>query len=179
MNKKKVSESKVIYQYGVMAGDLNTGGTMYGPKIIDICDHSSGQCAIKHIRGPVATISVDSIQFVRPLYEGDFLLAESMVSGVGNTSIEIFTKIFVEKAMTGQKELAVMCFLTFKAKKAEPGSMPEIVAETEEEKIIIEGYSKRKEINKKRQSYNKELRELLEKSTDWCGLFNFYSLCHK
>lgn len=27
--------------------------------------------------------------------------------------------------------------------------MPEIVAETEEERIIIEGYSKRKEINKK------------------------------
>ena len=57
--------------------------------------------------------------------------------------------------------------------------MPEIVAETEEERIIIEGYSKRKEINKKRQSYNKELRELLEKSTDWCGLFNFYNLCNK
>lgn len=164
MNEKKVSESKVIYQYGVMNVDLNTGGSMYGPKIIDICDHSSGQCAVKHIRGPVATISVDSVQFVRPLYEGDFLEAESIVSGVGNTSIEIFTKIFVEKPMTGERSLACMCFLTFKAKKATPGSMPQIIPETDEEKYIIAGYEERKKINKERQAYNKKLREVLEGS---------------
>lgn len=162
MSKKTLSESKVYYDYGVMAGDLNTGGSMYGPKIIDICDHCSGQCATRHIRGPVATISVDTVQFIRPLFLGDFLHAESMVSGVGNTSIEIFTKIFVEKPLTGEKSLACICFLTFKAKEAKKGELPEIIPETEEEKLLIAGYEERRKINKERQNYNQKIRDFYE-----------------
>ena len=162
INPKKVSDSKVIFTYGVMPTDLNTGGTMYGPRLFEIADHSSGTCAIRHTRGRVATISCDNLTFLKPINQGDFLTASTFISGVGNSSVEVFTKFTKEAPMTGETEVAAFCFLTFKCKGTEPGKIPGIIGETLEEKKIIEGYLGRREINKIRQKNNKELREILK-----------------
>lgn len=159
---KKVSESKVIFTYGVMPTDLNTGGTMYGPRLFEIADHSSGTCAIRHTRGRVATISCDNLTFLKPINLGDFLTATTYISGVGNSSVEVFTKFTKEAPMTGETELAAFCFLTFKCKGTEPGKIPAIVGESLEEKKIIEGYESRREINKIRQRNNSDIKEFLK-----------------
>lgn len=160
-NSKKVSESKVIFTYGVMPTDLNTGGTLYGPRLFEIADHNSGTCAIRHTRGRVATISCDTLTFLKPINEGDFLTATTFISGVGNTSVEVFTKFTKEAPMTGETELAAFCFLTFKCKGTEAGKIPAIIGESLEEKKIIEGYENRRQINKIRQKNNNELKEFL------------------
>ena len=162
INPKKVSDSKVIFTYGVMPTDLNTGGTMYGPRLFEIADHSSGTCAIRHTGGRVATISCDNLTFLKPINQGDFLTATTFISGVGNSSVEVFTKFTKEAPMTGETEVAAFCFLTFKCKGTEQGKIPEIIGETLEEKKIIEGYEARREINKIRQKNNKELIEILK-----------------
>ncbi len=161
-NSKKVSESKVIFTYGVMPTDLNTGGTLYGPRLFEIADHNSGTCAIRHTRGRVATISCDTLTFLKPINEGDFLTAETFISGVGNTSVEVFTKFTKEAPMTGENEVAAFCFLTFKCKGTEAGKIPAIIGESLEEKKIIEGYENRRQINKIRQKNNNELKEFLK-----------------
>lgn len=161
INSKKVSESKVIFTYGVMPTDLNTGGTLYGPRLFEIADHNSGTCAIRHTRGRVATISCDTLTFLKPINEGDFLTATTFISGVGNTSVEVFTKFTKEAPMTGETELAAFCFLTFKCKGTEAGKIPAIIGESLEEKKIIEGYENRRQINKIRQKNNNELKEFL------------------
>lgn len=161
-NSKKVSESKVIFTYGVMPTDLNTGGTLYGPRLFEIADHNSGTCAIRHTRGRVATISCDTLTFLKPINEGDFLTATTFISGVGNTSVEVFTIFTKEAPMTGETELAAFCFLTFKCKGTEAGKIPAIIGESIEEKKIIEGYENRRQINKIRQKNNDELREFLK-----------------
>ncbi len=160
-NSKRVSESKVIFTYGVMPTDLNTGGTLYGPRLFEIADHNSGTCAIRHTRGRVATISCDTLTFLKPINEGDFLTATTFISGVGNTSVEVFTKFTKEAPMTGETELAAFCFLTFKCKGTEAGKIPAIIGESLEEKKIIEGYENRRQINKIRQKNNNELKEFL------------------
>lgn len=160
-NSKKVSESKVIFTYGVMPTDLNTGGTLYGPRLFEIADHNSGTCAIRHTRGRVATISCDTLTFLKPINEGDFLTATTFISGVGNTSVEVFTKFTKEAPITGETELAAFCFLTFKCKGTEAGKIPAIIGESLEEKKIIEGYENRRQINKIRQKNNNELKEFL------------------
>lgn len=161
-NSKKVSDSKVIFSYGVMPTDLNTGGTLYGPRLFEIADHNSGTCAIRHTRGRVATISCDTLTFLKPINEGDFLTAETFISGVGNTSVEVFTKFTKEAPMTGETEVAAFCFLTFKCKGTEAGKIPAIIGESLEEKKIIEGYENRRQINKIRQKNNNEIREFLK-----------------
>ncbi|MDY3902991.1 acyl-CoA thioesterase [Peptoniphilus sp.] len=162
INSKKVSESKVVFTYGVMPTDLNTGGTMYGARLFEIADHSSGTCAIRHTRGRVATISCDSFTFLKPINLGDFLTATTFISGVGNSSVEVFTKFIKEKPMTGETELAAFCFLTFKYKGTDSGKIPAIIGETLEEKNIIEGYENRREINKIRQRNNAQIKEFLK-----------------
>ena len=161
-NSKKVSESKVVFTYGVMPTDLNTGGTLYGPRLFEIADHNSGTCAIRHTRGRVATISCDTLTFLKPINEGDFLTATTFISGVGNTSVEVFTKFTKEAPMTGETEVAAFCFLTFKCKGTEAGKIPAIIGESLEEKKIIEEYENRRQINKIRQKNNNEIREFLK-----------------
>lgn len=162
-NSKKVSESKVVFTYGVMPTDLNTGGTMYGPRVFEIADHSSGTCAIRHTRSRVATISCDNLTFYKPIHQGDFLTATTYISGVGNSSVEVFTKFEKEAPMTGEVELCAFCFLTFKVKGLDAGTIPEIEPENDEERKVMEGYEKRREISKLRQASNATVINLFQK----------------
>lgn len=158
---KKTSESKTIYTYGIMPKDINSGGTLYGPVLFDIADHNSGTTILRHLRSRIATVSCDSLQFIKPTYKGDFLTAVTIVSGVGNTSVETFTKFYREVSMTGEKEIVATCFLTFKAKEVKPGSIPGIIPESDEEKIIIDGFENRRKINKLRRTENERIQKYL------------------
>lgn len=158
---KKTSESKTIYTYGVMPKDMNTGGTLYGPVLFNIADHNSGTTVLKHVRSKIATISCDSLEYLKPTYNGDFLTAVTIVSGVGKTSVETFTKFYREVLRTGEKEVVAISFLTFKVKELEPGTIPGIIPETEEEKVIIDGYEQRRKINKMRIEENKRIKKFL------------------
>lgn len=158
---KKTSESKTIYTYGIMPKDINSGGSLYGPVLFDIADHNSGTTVLRHVRSRIATISCDSLQFIKPTFKGDFLTAVTIVSGVGKTSVETFTKFYREISMTGEKEIVATCFLTFKVKELEPGTIPGIIPETEEEKMIIDGYENRRQINKMRRTENKRIESFL------------------
>lgn len=155
---KKTSESRVVLQHGILPKELNSGGSLYGAILLEHADHQSGACALKHTRRPITTASLDSFEFLHPFRLGDILETESFISGVGDSSVEVFTKFIGENDLTGERYLGAISFVTFKVFQVDKDNpLPGILPETEEERFILSGYEERRKINQERRHRNQLL----------------------
>lgn len=160
---KKTSQSKVYFSHATLPTDLNEGGSVYGARLLEWADNLSALVAIKHRRGGVTTASFDSFDFVEPIHLGDFIFGEAFISGVSKKSMEIFVKFMGEDSKTGKKYVAAFGFITYAALNLLDGEeVPNIEAETEEEKLIMKDYPIRKKLVIDKISRNKNLINIIK-----------------
>lgn len=133
----------------VQPPNTNHNGTAFGGWIMSQMDLVAAICATKFLEGNnCVTVSVDDIQFNKPIYVGDIVALKARVNWTGRTSLEIGVKVF---AKTGA-EPARHCltgYLTFvnmgsgmvralvgHAYQPKPTEITEpVIPESEEEKL--------------------------------------------
>ena len=94
----------------VFPQDTNMHGTMFGGKLIYYVDDIAGISALKLCRLPVVTASIDSVDFINPIRQGDSVTLEAMVTWTGKTSMEVLVKVKTEQMLTGK---IICCFMLF------------------------------------------------------------------
>lgn len=143
MKKIECKDTLSITNHRVFASDLNEHNTVFGGQILSAIDNNSSISASRAARIETVTASVDQVNFIHPFVLEDSRCVESYVTGIGNTSIEVFTKIIGEHLKTGERFLGLTCFSTFVLidKNIE---LPEIVPVSKEEKYVCAGYAQRK-----------------------------------
>ncbi len=143
---KKCSESRVVRTNRIFPNDLNNNNTLFGGTMLSLIDISASISVARHTRRSAVTASMDSVDFINPANLEDSICAESFISGVGNSSVEVFCKVTAENLMTGERRLCATAFITFTCfeEDGSPALVPLIEAETKEEKYIHEGYSCRR-----------------------------------
>lgn len=156
-----MKETKVTKTSLVLPPDTNSHRTLFGGKLLSYIDDIASISALKLCRKPVVTASIDSVDFIQPIREGDAVTLEAMVTWTGQTSMEILVKITTEDLMTGEKVLAALSFLTFVAldDKGKPTIVPKVVPETDKEKWLNSGGEQRAKYRKMRRAQSKELIE--------------------
>ena len=77
---------------------------------MDICAAMSDY---KHARTPVATASVDQLDFLAPAKMGEIICLKSSVNFTGKTSMEVGVRIESENTITGNKKHTASAYLTF------------------------------------------------------------------
>ncbi|MGX4686890.1 acyl-CoA thioesterase [Vagococcus sp. JNUCC 83] len=164
-NEKKCKESYATQTHRVFPNDLNSFGALFGGKLMSLIDDTASIAVSRHCRIPTMTASTDSLDFLHPIYENDAVAVEAYVSGTGKKSMEVFVKVTGEVLETGQHYLAATCFMTFVVVKTDNNftSVPKIIPETTEEKMIHKGYNKRRENRLRELSFNKELGNYISK----------------
>ena len=115
------------------------------------------------------TASTDSIDFLCPITQQDSVCVESFVSYTGRSSMEIFCKVIAEDMMTGERRIAATAFLTFVAlgEDKRPVPVPQVVPETDEEKLLFEAGAERAAIRKARAKKSKELAAKIPLTKPW------------
>lgn len=71
------------------AADVNSNGDVFGGWILSHMDIAGGIVANRRAQQRVATVSVDSMSFIRPVYVGDVVSIYGNVEKVGTTSIAV------------------------------------------------------------------------------------------
>lgn len=134
--KKKVSDSALVTSYLMMPQDANPHGNVYGGTIVRYVDALAASVAERHCRRNAVTASIDRMDFFRPVYIGDLLTLKASVNFAGKTSMEISVRIESERLMSGEVAHTGSSYLTYVAldKEGKPATIPEIVAESEDEK---------------------------------------------
>jgi acyl-CoA hydrolase len=96
----------------------------------------------------VVTASVNNVSFQKPINHASIVTLEAKVSRAFNSSMEVFLDVFVEDAVTGQREKCNEAIYTFVAvdQNGNPIQVPELIPETDEEKMRYEGALRRKQL---------------------------------
>lgn len=107
---KKVSESRVIQTHLILVGDTNRHNTLYGGNLMRMMDNVSAISFTRHKRSLGITASMDVLNFIKPLPVSHSVCIETMISGVGKKSAEVFAKVIGENLTTGERYLDAMAF---------------------------------------------------------------------
>lgn len=119
-----------------------------GGQLLNWLDIASAISAQRHCRRVVVTAAVNNVSFQHPIKLGDLVVIEAKVSRSFNSSMEVFMDIFVEHGSTGEKIKCNEAIYTFVAvdQLGGPINVPELIPETEEEKIRFDGALRRRQL---------------------------------
>ena len=148
---KKVSDSLTEQQYLIRPSHINHYGRLFGGQLIYWIDELAGIVAIRHSGAIVTTAAIDNLQFKAPAYEGDMIVLQGMVTNVGRSSMEIREDTFRE-ALDGSRVRINRADIDMVAIDSEghPVEVPELITETEEQKLEQQAAIKRKALRKQR-----------------------------
>ena len=72
-----------------MPADANPNGDIFGGWLLSQMDLAGGNVAMARARGRVATVAVDSMTFISPVFVGDEVSIYAQLEGTGRTSMRI------------------------------------------------------------------------------------------
>jgi acyl-CoA hydrolase len=149
MKSKLASETLSITTKVVLPNDTNTLGNLFGGQLLAWMDVIASVSAHRHSKRVVVTASVNHVSFQRPIKHASIVTLEAKVSRAFSSSMEIFVDVFVEDPVTGEREKCNEAIYTFVAvdQNGGPIQVPELIPETEEEKVRFEGAMRRKQLS--------------------------------
>jgi acyl-CoA hydrolase len=149
MKAKLASETLSITTKVVLPNDTNTLGNLFGGQLLAWMDVIASVSAHRHSKRVVVTASVNHVSFQRPIKHASIVTLEAKVSRAFSSSMEIFVDVFVEDPVTGEREKCNEAIYTFVAvdQNGGPIQVPELIPETEEEKVRYEGALRRKQLS--------------------------------
>ena len=132
----------------VLPNDTNTLGNLFGGQLLAWMDVIASVSAHRHSKRVVVTASVNNVSFQKPINHASIVTLEAKVSRSFNSSMEVFVDVFVEDAVTGQREKCNEAIYTFVAvdQNGNPIQVPALIPETEEEKARFDGALRRKQL---------------------------------
>lgn len=89
-----------------MPGDANPAGDIFGGWLMAQMDLAAGNVAARRARGRCATVSVDRITFLRPVYIGDEVSLYASIVKVGRTSMNIEVQAW-RRSRDGEEQVKV------------------------------------------------------------------------
>jgi acyl-CoA hydrolase len=148
MTEKKAADSLTIMTELVLPNDTNTFGNLMGGRLMYWMDIAAALSAMKHCGAPVVTASVDNISFESPIKLGNVVHIEAKVSRAFNSSMEVHMKVWGEDALHQYKYKSNEAYFTFVSldPNGKPRSVPQLIAETEEEHKLFEGALRRRQL---------------------------------
>ncbi len=149
MNAKNASESLSITTKIVLPNDTNTLGNLFGGELLAWMDVIASVSAHRHCRREVVTASVNNVSFQQPIAHASIVTLEAKVSRAFSTSMEVFVDVFVEDHVKGIRTKCNEAIYTFVAvdQNGGPIEVPELIPETNEEKVRFEGALRRKQLS--------------------------------
>ncbi len=137
MQGKSVAESAIHDQTSVVfPNDLNAYGTLFGGRVLDLCDRVAGVVAKRHSNRMCVTLGIDSVRFLAPAKHGDILVFKAALNRVWKTSMEIGLKVFKEDFRTLERVHILSAYFTFVAldEEMKPIEIPPVIPLSADEK---------------------------------------------
>jgi acyl-CoA hydrolase len=120
--------------------DANPAGNVFGGEILKHIDMVAGIVAQRHSQSNAVTVSMDSVNFIKPVYVGNVLKLNARINYIHNSSMEIEVKAEAEDIVTGIRTITGTAFVTFVAlnNNGKPTSVPKLLLKTDEDRIKFE-----------------------------------------
>jgi len=124
----------------VFPNDLNSYGTLFGGRVLELGDWVCGIVAKRHSGKVCVTLGLDSVRFLAPAKAGEILILKAAANRAWNSSMEIGLKVFAQNFRNMEQRHIFSAYFTFVAldEKLRPCKIPAIAPESDEEKRRFE-----------------------------------------
>jgi len=142
----------------------NFGGKIHGGILLSLMDKAAYACASKHAGQYCVTVSVDNVDFVRPVEVGNLVSLLASVNYVGRTSLIVGIRVIAENVKTSDVKHTNTSYFTMVAKDDQdrPTEVPGLTLETPDDVRRFLEAIKRKELkNQYRQEFRQAKTNLL------------------
>lgn len=148
MQARKPADSLTLMTEIVLPNDTNVFGNLMGGRLMYWMDIAAAIAAQKHCNAPVVTASVDNISFENPIKLGNTVHIEAKVTRAFNTSMEVHMRVWGEDFQHQYKYKSNEAYYTFVAldPNRKPRHVPQLVPETEDEKMLYDGAIRRRQL---------------------------------
>ncbi|MGA7159540.1 MAG: acyl-CoA thioesterase [Bacteroidota bacterium] len=131
-----VEHSQVEMTQLVLPNDTNRLGNLLGGQLMHWIDLAAAIAASRHSRRVCVTASVDDLNFIHPIKQGEVVILRASVNCVFRTSMEVGVKVLCENLLTGKVLHANSAYLTFVSidENGTPVESPRLRLEKDDEK---------------------------------------------
>jgi acyl-CoA hydrolase len=143
----------------VFPEDALHGSLMFAGKLLLLVDEAAAILAVRYERAPLATASMDALEFYAPIRVGDVLTLRGALNRVGGRSMEVGLQALAEAPLTGEVRHTCTAYLTFVKLRAAGGTLPPLGPPTPAEERHREAAEKRQVDRRERV---RRLREMLD-----------------
>ncbi|MGE4297251.1 MAG: acyl-CoA thioesterase [Desulfovibrionaceae bacterium] len=135
MQGKPPAASRTIMSHRLMPQDTNPAGNVHGGVILKLIDTAAGTVAARHARSNVVTVSIDRVDFLKPVHVGELVTIKANLNFVGSTSMEVGVRVEAENLRTGDVRYTNSAYLTFVAldDNGKPRTVAPLILETDED----------------------------------------------
>jgi len=140
IREKSPSESHAEVIVRMFPSDANPAGNVFGGGILKHIDMVAGIVAQRHSQSNAVTVSMDSVNFLKPVFVGNVLSLNARINYVHNSSMEIEIKAEAEDIVTGIRTVTATAFVTFIAldQNGKPLPVPKLALKTDEDRVKFE-----------------------------------------
>lgn len=148
---KNVKVSQVEMTEMVLPNDTNRLRNLLGGRLMQWIDIAAAIAAWRHTNRICVTASVDELNFIHPIKEGEVVILQASVNRAFHTSVEVGVKVNKENPTTGERRHTNTAYLTFVAldDDGRPVAVPPVTAETREEQRRYRDAARRRQLRLK------------------------------
>jgi uncharacterized protein (TIGR00369 family) len=133
LDPKPVSFSQTTLTELMIPSYANFGGKIHGGILLSLIDKVAYACASRHAGTYCVTVSVDGVDFLKPVEVGDLVSLMASVNYVGRTSLVIGIRVIAENVRNGIQRHTNTSYVTMVAKGEDdlPSVVPPLLLENE------------------------------------------------
>ena len=102
MKAKSFKDSEVEMIRVMQPFDANPQGNVFGGTILRLVDEVAYIVGTRHARKNVVTAAIENLDFLQPIYVGDFVILNAYLISVGRTSMKVCVNVNAENLITGK-----------------------------------------------------------------------------
>jgi acyl-CoA hydrolase len=131
--------------------DANFMGNVFGGQLLAEVDRVAYITACRHAKANCVTASFDRVDFIAPVHVGEVVVFDSLLTYVGQSSMEVWVRIRAEALEGGPPLLVAEAFVTMVAigTDGRPVPVPPLALNTAEERLRFEEGRARMETRRK------------------------------
>jgi len=132
---KPVRESQTTITELMIPSYANFGGKIHGGILLSLMDKVAYACSSKHAGAYCVTVSVDRVEFLKPVEVGELVSLHASVNYVGRSSMIVGIRVEAQQVKTGTIRHTNSCYFTMVAKDDNdvPAEVPKLILEGKEQ----------------------------------------------
>ena len=150
---KNVRDSYAEQVHVLTQANMNGYNRLFGGQLMEWIDVVAAVVARRHSGNNVTTAVVDTLSFKGPAHPNDTLLVRGHITHVGNSSMEVCVKTYVEN-LDGTRKLINTAYLVMVAldENEKPVKVPGLRLENDNEREEWQAAEKREALRKQRRA---------------------------